>query len=158
MDGLNREEQEEGLMVVMVRDHLHDLQPCQCLDQLDIGASEGVLDDNANRIGVLLDELPLLQGSPKLEEVVAPLELLLQKMLAITAVRLKINHMINFTLGRKRCNTIHMRKIAQNNIIIIITTQNVKQQLKATEHQDLTKMQQQHWGSQVQTSKISRGN
>ena len=32
------------------------------------------------------------------------------------------------------------------------------QQLKATEHQDLTKMQQQHWGSQVQRSKFSWGN
>ena len=78
MDGLNREEQEEGLMVVMVRDHLHDLQPWQCLDQLGIGTGGDVFDDGTNRIGVLLDELSLLWGGPELEEVVVPLELLFQ--------------------------------------------------------------------------------
>ena len=42
MDELNREEQEEGLMVVVVHDHLHDLQPRQCLNLLGIGTGGGV--------------------------------------------------------------------------------------------------------------------
>ena len=77
MDGLNKEEQEEGLMVVVVHDHLHDLQPRQCLNLLGIGTGGGISDDDADRIGVLLDELPLLQSGLVLEEVVAPLKLLL---------------------------------------------------------------------------------
>ena len=42
----------------------HNLQPQQCLNQLgiDVGVSEGVSNDSADQIGVLLDELPLLRG------------------------------------------------------------------------------------------------
>ena len=68
---------------------------------------------------------------------------------SLTTVSYKINHSIDFTLGRRGA-TPFTWKIVQNNII----TQNVMQQHKASLNTRMTKMQMQPWGSQVQTSKV----